>query len=244
MPDHERAISEKSVRPVEFHSFVFGTTSQTHEKRRSRSAIRRYRSHVAVVSVESVLSQIAVRPDTDGIRLVAVDGPSGSGKSTVARRLSAAANAPVVECDDFVSWQDFAGWWPRFERDVLDPLVRGEDAHFRVRDWDNDEFGMSLNGFKRVEWAPLVIMEGVTSARAAGGSRIAYRIWVEAPETLRLQRGIERDGETHRALWVRWMEEERRFFTEDGTRDLADLRVNGAPTQPHDPVRELVVDEL
>lgn len=202
-----------------------------------------YRSPVPVVSVESVLAEVAARPDVNGVRIVGVDGPSGSGKSTVARRLSALSGAPVIECDHFVSWQDFAGWWPRFENEVLDPLVHGADARFRARDWRNDEFGASLTGFKTVEWAPLVIVEGVTCTRAAARSRVTYRIWVEAPERLRLQRGIERDGETHRALWVRWMQEERRFFEQDGTRELADLMVNGAPTQPHDPMRELVIGE-
>jgi hypothetical protein len=54
--------------------------------------------------------------------------------------------------DDFISWVDIVGWWPRFEAQVLNPLLSGGDAHYQVRDWENDELGTSLNGWKTVEW--------------------------------------------------------------------------------------------
>jgi hypothetical protein len=196
---------------------------------------------VPVLSLDDVLADV-LRQDTSGtgIRLVGVDGPSGSGKSTLAARLAALASAPVVEIDDFVSWSDFAGWWPRFETQVLCPLLSGAEARYQVRDWANDEFGTSLGGWKTLAWAPLVILEGVTCTRLAAANRLAYAIWVEAPERLRLRRGLERDGSSHRQLWLTWMAEEREFFAADGTRARADLRVNGHPTVPHDPETELV----
>jgi uridine kinase len=195
---------------------------------------------VPVLSLDDVLADVMRRDASGtGIRLVGVDGPSGSGKSVLAARLAARASAPVVEIDDFVSWSDFAGWWPRFDRQVLTPLLSGAEARYQVRDWANDEFGTSLDGWKSVAWAPLVILEGVTCTRLAA-SRLAYRIWVEAPEDLRLRRGLERDGSSHRQLWLTWMDEEREFFAADGTRARADLRVNGDPQVPHDPDTELV----
>ena len=139
-----------------------------------------------------------------------------------------------------MSWPDFAGWWPRFERQVLAPLCSGLDARYQVRDWAKDEFGTSLQGWKTTKWSPLVILEGVTCTRLAAADRLAYRIWVDAPEDLRLRRGMERDGETHRQLWLDWMREERQFFTEDGTRARADLGVNGSPRVVHDPGTEAV----
>ena len=41
-----------------------------------------------------------------GIRIIGIDGPSGSGKSTLARAVAAQLDCPVVEIDDFVSWND------------------------------------------------------------------------------------------------------------------------------------------
>jgi len=40
------------------------------------------------------------------------------------------------------------------------------------------------------------------------------------------------------------MEPEAEFFDRDRTRERADLRVNGAPTVPHDPERQVVTVDL
>lgn len=201
----------------------------------------RYRCAMPVLRLDDVLKDVVKREALEsGIRLVGVDGPSGSGKSTFARRLAARSQAPLIEIDDFVSWKSFAGWWPRLEKQVLVPLQSGSDAHYQVRDWKNDEFGTSLNGWKTVTWAPLVILEGVTCSRLAAADFLAFRIWVDAPPDLRLNRGVERDGETHRQLWLDWMKEEHRFFADDGTRARADLRVDGNPGVNHDEETEVV----
>ncbi len=194
-----------------------------------------------VQSLASVLAAVAARPATNGVRIVGVDGPSGSGKSTLARRLADLAVSPLIGTDDFASWEDLTGWWPRFDAEVLRPLLAGNPARYRVRDWEGDEFGSSLGAVRTVEWAPLVIVEGVSCTRVDAGDRIAYRVWVDAPETVRLARGIDRDGESYRGLWLRWMRDEAAFFARDRTRDRADLLVDGAPDVAHDPERELVI---
>lgn len=197
---------------------------------------------MAVVNLRDVLAEARRRAVTGPTRIVGVDGPSGSGKSTLARRLAALANAPVVQVDDFVSWGDLAGWWPRFDAEVLGPLLAGRDATYQVRNWAGDEFGASLDGWKTTPWAPLVIVEGVTCTRQDTVGRLAYAIWVEAPRAVRWARGLDRDGHTdrYRELWTRWMSEEDEFFPADGARDRADLRVDSAPTEPHDPRTQVV----
>lgn len=175
-------------------------------------------------------------------RLIAVDGPSGSGKSTFARRLAGCLDGPtVVEIDDFVSWEDLVGWWSRLEREVLVPLLGGRSATYRQRDWENDERGEGLGDWRTVRPAPIVILEGVTSSRRQVADRLTCAIWVEAPRELRLRRGVERDGEAMREVWLGWMEREDAFFAVDRTRDRADLIIDGAPAEPHAPEREFVV---
>jgi hypothetical protein len=197
-----------------------------------------------VLHLAEVLADVMRRDAAGtGIRILAVDGPSGSGKSTLAMRLAAWSGAPLIQIDDFVSWSDFAGWWPRLERQVLTPLLSGLHARYQVRDWANDEFGTSLNGWKTTEWSPLVILEGVTCTRLAAADRLAYRIWVDAPDDLRLRRGMERDGESHRQLWLDWMTEERQFFADDGTSARADLRVTGQPDATHDQETQIMLLE-
>ncbi|HEX7535484.1 MAG TPA: hypothetical protein VF391_00585 [Dermatophilaceae bacterium] len=80
---------------------------------------------------------------------------------------------------------------------------------------------------------PVVVLEGLTCTRSAIADRLAYRIWVEAPDEVRLRRGLERDGDTHRDLWLESMNTSQ-FFTDDATRGRADLRVNGNPDIAHD----------
>jgi chloramphenicol 3-O-phosphotransferase len=194
-----------------------------------------------VQSLASVLLAVAARPATNGIRIVGVDGLSGSGKSTLARWLVDLAGAPLIGTDDFASWQDLTGWWPRFDAEVLCPALVGRPAQYRARDWEGDEFGSSLGMVRTVEWGPLVIVEGVACTRAEAGDGIAYRVWVDAPQEVRLARGLARDGESHRGLWARWMRDETAFFAQDRTRARADLVVDGDPNRAHEPERELVI---
>ncbi len=74
---------------------------------------------------------------------------------------------------------------------------------------------------------PFVVVEGVTCTRREIADRLAVRVWVEAPADERLRRGLARDGESHRHLWERWMREEDAFFARDGTRERADVVVDG-----------------
>jgi len=178
-------------------------------------------------STAQIARAIAASTPVNGIRIVGVDGPSGSGKSWLAARLSAALSAPIIEIDDFVSWDSFAGWWPRFDAQVLTPLLDGRDAVYQARDW-TDWYGSSLGGWKTQTWTSTLIVEGVTCTRRETVGRIAFAIWVEADPQLRLARGLARDTAFagKRELWERWMSEEGTFFTADGTRDRADLRID------------------
>lgn len=184
---------------------------------------------MAAITAREILADVRRADPVGGIRIVGVDGPSGSGKSTLARELADSANASLVQIDDFVSWDDFSGWWPRFEQQVLEPLLEGRDARYQARDWAGDEFGRSLKGWKTAARTPLVVVEGVTSTRAQTIGRLAYAIWVEASPATRLQRGLERDGEDHRALWQRWQAAEDEFFQADGTRARANLVIDTDP---------------
>lgn len=178
-------------------------------------------------TIQRIVDAVQASAPIRGIRLVGVDGPSGSGKSTLAGLIADALGAPLIQIDGFVSWPDFAGWWPRFESQVLEPLLAGEAAHWQVRDWAGDEFGTSLGEWRNQPWAPIVVIEGVTCCRASASGALALAIWVEAPAEIRLERGIARDGDSHRHLWETWMAEEDEFFRADGTRHRADLIVSG-----------------
>jgi uridine kinase len=184
---------------------------------------------VSIIDLDDLVGQILAAPMVGRTRIVGVDGPAGSGKSTLVRKLrDHLPDASLIEIDDFVAWSNHDGWWPRFLEQALIPIHYGRQARYQVRDWVNDEFGTSLGAWRTVPWSPLVILDGGRSTRLDAQPFLSFSVWIEAPREERLRRGIERDGESHRALWLQWMEKEERFFSSDGTRDRADIRIDAS----------------
>jgi uridine kinase len=158
------------------------------------------------------------------VRLVAIDGPGGAGKSTLAGQLSAAAEgAPVVHTDDFASADNPINWWPRMLEQVIAPLTEGRPARFQRYDWPTE----SLAEWHTLEPAPIVIIEGVSSARLEWARHLTYVIWVETPRDVRLQRAVERDGPDALDDWEFWMAEEDAHYARDPTRQRSDLVIDG-----------------
>ncbi|MEV6494797.1 hypothetical protein AB0M20_40170 [Actinoplanes sp. NPDC051633] len=168
-------------------------------------------------------------PRLGGTRLVAVDGPSGAGKTWFAERLGEATGAPVVHTDDLLNgWDDQFSFWHRFEECVLMPLRTGRPAQYRRYDWLCGRFGDEV---VRVDPAELVIVEGVSSARAAIRPELSTAVFVSAPAELCVQRVLERDGGhdvAFAAYLERWRRAEERHFAVDDTAAHADLLVDGA----------------
>ena len=69
-------------------------------------------------------------------------------------------------------------------------------------------------------------MEGCGSARRAVDPVAVLRVWVEAPDDLRLERGLARDGADAREHWLAWMADEAAHFARERTRERADVRLD------------------
>ncbi|HEX6500088.1 MAG TPA: AAA family ATPase [Micromonosporaceae bacterium] len=189
----------------------------------------------ATTRLASLVDAVLARPPRLGrVRLVAVDGPTGAGKSTFAERLAAAFRAvdvrvAVVPTDDLLDgWEDIVTFWPRLERRVLTPLSRGEPARYRPYDWGLRRFGDS---WQVIDPPDVLLLEGVTSARSEVRDRLSLAVFVDAPERLRLDRVLTRDGAEVRVDLLRWIAAERAHFVADGTRQAADVVVDAAPTE-------------
>lgn len=188
---------------------------------------------LGVETFAELAGRILARPARCGpVRLVAIDGPGGAGKSTFAARLAdALGHAPVVHTDDFASWDNPLNWWPRLERQVLQPLGAGRTGRFQRYDWDR----RALAEWREVPAVGVLILEGVSSARRAVAQRLTYTVWIQVDPEVRLRRGLERDGQEALGLWRGWMADEDRHFAQDQTVQRADLLVNGDPRIPHEP---------
>lgn len=177
-------------------------------------------------------------PRLGTVRLVAVDGGAGSGKTTFAARLATAVGGvQVVHTDDLLAgWSDIVSFWPRLEAWILEPLRAGLPGRFRRYDWDAGRFA----DWQEVPVAEVVVIEGVTSARAAVRASLSCAVWIEAPAATRLARGIARDGERLRTRWTTWMADEAAHFAADRTAGHADVVVDGDPVVAHDPLTSYV----
>lgn len=172
----------------------------------------------------TVLRRARAQPATLGSgRLVCVDGPAGSGKTTLARALAEQAGAPVVHMDSL-----YDGWegLPRVTEQLdslLLPLAEDRAGHYLRYDWDLAQYVETVT----VAPGPLLVLEGVGSGSRAHADLCTVLVWVEAPDDLRLARGLERDGVQLEDRWRRWMRDEAEHFARDDTRTRADLVVDG-----------------
>ena len=163
-------------------------------------------------------------PRLGATRLVVVDGPAGAGKTTLAAELAARLDAPVVHGDDLLDgWGDLEGWWGRLQTQVLAPLAAGRPGRYQRYDWVERRFA---------EWHDVpvtahLVVEGCGAGRRAADAVAGLRVWVEAPDDVRLARGLERDGEAMREEWLTWMRAEDVHFAAERTRERADVLVDG-----------------
>lgn len=206
----------------------------------------------AVEAYTDLARRILDRPARLGrTRLVAIDGPSGAGKTVFAERLAEAFTAigragasnaagraepfaaagldrpPIVHTDDLLDgWADQFTFWHRLDEWVLAPLRAGRIGRYRSYDWDRRRFGTD---WTPVPPAPVVLLEGFTAARAIIRPELTFAVFVTAPDRLRLDRALLRDGAAIRTPLDRWRRAERDHLAVDDTVGHVDLLVDGAP---------------
>jgi uridine kinase len=137
--------------------------------------------------------------------VVAIDGRSGVGKSTLAALLATRLDALVISGDDFFSGgvtlrhdppsvlaENCIDW--RSLKEVVTTLSTKGQARFLPFDWE------AFDGSKRsdpvvLEARPIIIVEGVYSARPELQELLDFSVLIDIPDDLRRRRLTEREGE-------------------------------------------------
>jgi uridine kinase len=203
-----------------------------------------------VVGYKAFLEELRQMPRKQKTFIMAVDGGGGSGKSFFVRRLQAAdPSIAVVHMDDFfLPANQRTGYhepktiaadfdWHRLEGQVLKPLAQNEPGYYQRYDWQQDR----LAEYHTVPVCDLVVVEGIYTLLLDLRPYYDYAVWVECPYETRLARGLERDGEAARQVWVSdWMPAEERYLNAYQPHKCADLLVDGSGRVSHDPNREFV----
>jgi uridine kinase len=189
--------------------------------------------------VADVVAGIAARvraavPRLGRTRLVCIDGPAGSGKTTLADRLVTAlgSGAAVVHMDDLYAGWTLTGAFERLVAGVLTPLGDGRPGAYHRYDWAAERFEDAPTAVPVPE---VLVVEGCGSCPRAADAWAVLRVWVEAPQPVRLARGLARDGAALEPQWLRWQETEAAEFAAEDTRARSDVVVDGTVTLPTPP---------
>lgn len=185
---------------------------------------------MAEPAVEAVLAHaLRAGPRCGDVIAVLVDGPAGSGKTTVASSLRRAATEHGISCT-IIQMDDLYEGWSGMRQGgeaataVLRALAMGEPASYRRYNWVVERYSETVP----VPSVSLLVIEGVGSARLEHLNLISTLVWVEEPDPQeRLRRGMARDGAQVEQHWRRWMLDEAQLFAEIGTRERADIRIDG-----------------
>jgi uridine kinase len=180
--------------------------------------------------MQSTREQIlSANPKVGSSVFVAIDGHGGSGKSTLAELLGTQLGATVVHIDEFAGW-DNQDWWPEVIDRVFGPTSEGAAiVTYQPSSWGENHHPETVT--KPV--TPIMILEGVSSSRTEFADYIGFRIFVDTPAEVCLERGIARDtasGEDEavvRRQWQDWFAEEIQYMERDNPKQKADIVIDG-----------------
>jgi para-aminobenzoate synthetase len=156
--------------------------------------------------------------------LVAVDGRSGAGKTEVAALLSEVlGGVPVVQVDDVVpGWDGLSAGVDRFVTGVLEPWAAGEVGWLARWDWEQDAAAAP----QHVQRPHLAVVEGCGAGSARCRPFLSAVVWLEAPDVVRKERALDRDGDLYRPHWQRWADQEAALYSRDPVAERADVVVD------------------
>ncbi len=169
-------------------------------------------------------------------KVIGIDGLNGSGKKTFTESLQKfLPNSFVIHADDFlkikserVSGKDFVidpnFDWDRIEQEVFVPLRYEEPVSYHKYDFIKDLIGEKI----QVPVDALILVEGTYVIQNKFAGNYDFKIWIEVPESVRLTRILESDGE---GQWRKWKEGgavvENNYLAKEKQIIRADLVVDG-----------------
>lgn len=166
----------------------------------------------------------------EGPVIAALEGGAATGKTTLAAALSAAFQAPVISMDDFFlppalrtpqRLKQPGGniHYERFEEEVAAPLRAGIPFSYRVYDCHTGTYAAE----KRVERAPLVLVEGVYSLHPRYQDIYTLRLLLRTAPQTQDARLRARGDWLYRRFQESWLPLEQSYFAARDIPSLCDL---------------------
>ncbi len=182
--------------------------------------------------MKNILSELlSIKPKVGKTTFIAIDGHGGSGKSTLAELFSEKLNAEVIHTDDFSGWENPLNWWPDIVEKVFEPIRNGATSlSYQPASWWGNHHPEPV---KNQPVTKIMILEGVSSSRKEFDEYISYRVFVDTPKDICLERGIARDTGTEKSkeeltkMWEEWFVEEEIYIQRDNPKQKADIVIDG-----------------
>jgi uridine kinase len=159
--------------------------------------------------------------------IILIDGRAGSGKSTLASLLQnelfrEGESAPrVIHMDDlYDGWDGLQAGVDYLQRLIISPVVNRKTASWQEFDWSLGERGR----WREFEGQTPLIIEGCGSIARLAAQSSQIKIWVDAPDDVRYQRWLEREGSEEN--FGRWAAQEVEFYARERSTELADITVS------------------
>lgn len=163
--------------------------------------------------------------------VVTIDGPCASGKTTLANKLAEFYDCNLIRMDDFFlrpeqrTPERLAEPGGNFDRErfweeVMTPIVRYDDIHYRPYDCSKGELGDAID----LPFKQLCIIEGSYSQHPfLGKTTVNLRIFLDVTAEKQKERLAARDPEKLERFLKEWIPKENAYFEAFRIRDHADL---------------------
>lgn len=155
--------------------------------------------------------------------MMGIGGCGAAGKTTLARNVAERiADTQIVATDAF--WTGSSFDLARLRTAVLDQLLAGSIAQFDEWDWATK----TAIRARRMRPEGLIIVEGVCALHQMFRDDLSFRVWVDTPRSVRLERAVARDGEQSRTTWETvWMPNEMAYVEHDDPIACAHMVIDG-----------------
>ena len=158
--------------------------------------------------------------------IVLIDGRAGSGKSTLAALLQnqlfkdGETLPRLIHMDDlYEGWDGLQSGVDYLQRLILTPVVQHRKASWQEFDWALGARGR----WREFEGGTPLIVEGCGALARLAAEAASIKVWVEADESVRYQRWLEREGNDE--FFGRWAAQELEFYARERSTELADVTV-------------------
>jgi len=155
---------------------------------------------------------------------VVIDGMPGGGKSTLTKYILHKIPAiKLVKMDSFFNPSINNDDFERLKEECLIPLKNNKIATFKVYSWEEHKL---IDG-EPIKPGGIILVEGISSMEKDLIDFYDYKIWVDCPPEVGLERVLTRDKAKYRELWInKWIPETIKYIEEQKPDKKADIVIN------------------